>query len=266
MFPTSMKSNIAFARFLLFCLLLFSLTACGLLPQGAQSPGSKETEISLAVQATSLAEKEAMLIAQQTQVQAAAQAQPPTQPPVPTDPPAPTIPPTDVPADTPIPVEPSPTQPPIEETPTADVGEGGIVLDDWKMNKFLVMKADQCYNALLICWGAESTPPLSLSSTQPVLIDANWPNPYLVFYQKFNFKEAWNGTAAGYINAQVNGRWKLLKAYESVSAEWYLEKISLKDFSGSEIIIGFYSELSGTKWGSPKWYIQDVRIFPDYVP
>jgi len=103
--------------------------------------------------------------------------------------------------------------------------------------------------------------PMVLTSKQSYLIDPNWPKPYLMFWNKRR------NTSPAAIDLIIDGTPIGIKQYPKGQIEWSTDAIDLSNYKGKEIIIRF--SVSG-KWGSgtpgSEWYLEDIRIVPNYKP
>lgn len=247
--------------FLFGLILALGMLACNLQSLKTTSEVSKDTEIALAVQSTSLAEIEATLNARQTQAGAP---QPATETPAP--------PPTDTPAEATAPEAPTevPTPEIAADTPTAEPSptteNAEVTLADWGLSGF-VETTTNCYTNASACWYTERSDPSTLTAKSSVYIDPNWSRPTLVLYHKYKFTTHtyWSGTeyAEGSIYIQANGTSTALRTYSDSASPWKEEHFSLEKFTGKEITVKFSTS---TRAVALYWYIQSVKIVPNYVP
>jgi hypothetical protein len=161
-------------------------------------------------------------------------------------------------------------QSPTATPTTATVSLEAISITDWGM-RFWVPLNSGCKVDGAGCWKMNDdydkhlgTGELILVSKTPVRINPDWPNPYLVLWHRYKF----NNTA--HIDLQIDGKWSTVKILnrQSSSNNWVREIIKLADYKGKEIIVRF---AAAGIWGSggipgSSWYVNDVRIVPDYNP
>jgi hypothetical protein len=155
-------------------------------------------------------------------------------------------------------------------TPTTESVEllEPIQITDWKMS-FWVSLPNGCREGAP-CWKTDDDydkhmgSPLVLTSKQSLLIDPNWPKPYLVF---------WNNRDNSYpatVELIVDNKQVILKTYVQGKSDWQLEAIDLSRFKGQEIYVQFavsgkQTGLWGGKGPGSRWFVEDVRIFPNYI-
>lgn len=244
----------------LCCMLPFLLALACNFNLTNQSSNIKETEIEVSLQSTQLAEKEATLNAQQTEIQnTSAQAPAATLPPADTETPT-------LPAE---PTLPEATQPPATEAPTPTIKPSTLQVTDWNLRGFFVKTSD-CRNEESPCWGVETNNSSYIISTNKIYIDPAWKRPYLVFYHEYNLPDkisdwGYSSLSEGLVYIQSDGHWSSRIAFNGASNGWREEKVNLEDFSGKEILIKFATETEVYRLGLKLfWYIQDVRIVPDF--
>ncbi len=159
-----------------------------------------------------------------------------------------------------------PTLPPTSAPAGALPGET-IVVTDWKMSRFAQINSG-CYFPNQVCWKGDDKYTfeqngiinLTLSSREPVFVDPSWSNPYLLFWHKFSIPRY------ATISINADGRWSLMGTYTG-KQDWALSAIPLELFKEKNIKIQFLAEGKPFAY-DPKadWYIQDIKIIPDYKP
>ncbi len=97
-----------------------------------------------------------------------------------------------------------------------------------------------------------------LTSKIAVLIEENWISPYLVFWHERDLKYL------AKINLRVDGTPITVKDYTKSKGIWKQDYIDLKDYKGKNVIVQFISEVGKQHINS--WFIQDVKIVPDFTP
>jgi hypothetical protein len=146
-----------------------------------------------------------------------------------------------------------------------------ILLLNWDQNYFVPLSTG-CQVADSPCWKADDDPDkhfggtLTLVSEDTVFIDPEWPNPYLVFWHKYDFSRSSN------VAVMFKGQWEYLKVYGKGQSGWTHEALELDKYIGDTVLIQFAT--AGRKpyvWPHPaepknEWYIQEVQIVPDYEP
>lgn len=167
------------------------------------------------------------------------------------------------------PTENPPTATPQAQSPTntsASATTDEIVITDWKMSRFFEINSS-CYFSNQLCWKGDDRYDylqqqvnLVLTSREKIFIDPSWKNPTLAFWHTFDFPRP------GSVNIQVNGKWSNVANYSS-RRDWHQVFISLSQFLGEEITIQFLEFGKSTRI-DPKaeWYIQDIKIIPNYTP
>jgi hypothetical protein len=68
----------------------------------------------------------------------------------------------------------------------------------------------------------------------------------------------------------VDNKQVILKTYVQGKSDWQLEAIDLSRFKGQEIYVQFavsgkQTGLWGGKGPGSRWFVEDVRIFPNYI-
>jgi len=243
--------------------LLLAALACNF--QAPQDDSMRQTDVALGIQQTQLAQTASALVVESNKptqavvyVTATPAAPAPGMTPVaatPTEAPPP--------AATPLPAA-------TTAAPTgASTSQEQVAITDWRLNFFAPIGSG-CKVADAGCWrmlddfkkhyGAE----LSLVSKTPVLVDASWPRPYLVFWHKYKFENK------ARIDVHANGTWStvLVLDGQKSSNTWKQGALNLDMFKGKEIIINFAAY---GIWGSggikgSDWIINDVQVIPNYTP
>ncbi len=229
--------------------------------QMPQNEGARQTDIALGIQQTLLAQTAQAISA--APIVVAATPQPPTPGP------APTVPqPTDLPAPTLAPTNPPPAQPTAAAEATS-----ALKVTKFKLYQFAEAHSG-CKMDTTLCWvqnmsGAGSWKtgkPVegSLSSTEPIAIDASWPRPYLVYTHHLALS---NFAAA--VQLKISGDLLTARTYDKSSTGWLTEAIDLSPYKGKTVQVIFYSNLSSfvrsaTSLMRIEWKIQDVEIIPNY--
>lgn len=146
-----------------------------------------------------------------------------------------------------------------------------VQLLDWKMG-FWIPLSSGC-NGKTPCWKTNDDynkhfgNPLVLTSKTSVLIDSNWPKPYLVFWNKRD-----NNNPAT-VEVIIDGTPIIIKQYPKGQKDWTSDAIDLSAYKGKEIFVRFVT--SGkltTPMGNMKrepttnWYVANIQIFPTYKP
>lgn len=254
----SKRSGLLRALLMILLPLILASLACTAPGVGGGGASLQETDIALGIQQTFIAQTSvALAAAPPTAV--------PTQPPVvPTqpqqqNPPTPTLPPpTEVPT-----AAPPPTQAP---TPAPDK----IKITEWGM-QFWAYLSSGCRTSGEPCWKADDEynrhlgmSDMIMVSKNPIKIDANWSNPHLVFYHRYNIKRD------ARIDIQRDATWITVRdmTKKNSGTTWVHEVINLRDFKGSEIKVRLSA---GGIWGSggippTQWFVTEVYVVPDYKP
>jgi hypothetical protein len=242
--------------------LLLAALACNF--QVKQDDGLRQTDIAVGIQQTQLAQTASALVAEgskstQAVLYVTATVGPPATPgsqPVAENPTAALPPATAAPSDTPT---------ASTNTPTS---QEDIVLTDWRLNFFLPVNSG-CKVPDSGCWRMNddfkkhSGSQLSLVSKVPVKIDPSWPSPYLVFWHKYKFENK------AHIDISGDSVWSTIKVLDKQkSSNWKKDAISLEMFKGKEVLVNFAAYGIWGSGGIPgsDWYINDVRIVPNYTP
>jgi len=261
--------NLLFGLFLLLLPLLVSILACAL--PGSADESTAQTVVAQNVQATVNAEDEATVQARQTslaiketdlalQLEGTVQAQQATLQAQATDTALQET-------QAPEPSEVAATQ--TESSPQAAFDP--VPLLSWDQNYFVPLSSG-CPVADSPCWKSDDDADkhlggtMSLVSEDTVLIDPNWPNPYLVFWHKYDFARPAN------VLILFKGQWEYLKMFGKGQSDWIQESFDLNAYKGDTILIQFSTEgRVPYVWPHPAppkndWYIQEVQIIPDYSP
>jgi hypothetical protein len=163
------------------------------------------------------------------------------------------------------------TQPPATEislatsTPGSGAPQNPASLTDFKMY-FWVPLSSGCKLADLPCWkladdwktAQSSSGDGVLTSKQALLIDPAWEKPYLVFWDKRVLRRT------GAVEIQVDGVWITVKNVGQTHSEWTQQAIDLQPYKGKQMIVRFISEIGFAQQST--WFIQDVKIVPNYKP
>jgi hypothetical protein len=164
------------------------------------------------------------------------------------------------------------TQPPATEiplvassVPTSGASLEPVSITDWKMY-FWVPLNSGCKVLNLPCWkladdwktAQTSSGDGVLTSKAPVLIDAAWDRPYLVFWNKRQLRRT------GAVELQMDGDWIGVKNLNQTRTEWVQEAIDLQPYKGKRMIVRFMAQIGYAQQST--WFIQDVKIVPDYKP
>jgi hypothetical protein len=239
--------------------LVLAAISCTFLPAGDDA--LRQTDIALGIQQTLVAQTATAL-----QVQSSAPtftAAPPTSVPV-------------VEAASPTPAAVEPTLPPTDtqaaatNTPVPVVSSEPVNIAEWRMF-YWVPLGSGCKVAGTGCWKMEDdykkhtgAGDLTLTSKVPIMIDASWPSPYLVFWHKHKF------ASTARIDISGNGVWStMVNLTKKQSAEnWVRGEIDLSMFKGKEILVSFAAMGIWGSGGIPgsDWFINDVQVVPDYQP
>jgi hypothetical protein len=271
-FPSNTKKklfNLFFALLLLLSPLFASILACAL--PGSADESTVQTVIAQNVQATVNAEDAATLQARQTSLavnetklalqlegtvqaqQATLQAQETRVALEKTKPPTPS--------------EASATQTQEGSSKTFD----SVSLVNWDQNYFVPISTG-CPVEDSPCWKADDDSDkhfggtLSLVCEDTVFIDPEWPNPYLVFWHKYDLARPAN------VSILFNSQWEYLKIYGKGQSNWSQDAFDLSKYKGDTILIQFSTDgRAPYVWPHPAppkndWYIQYVQIVPDYAP
>jgi hypothetical protein len=247
--------------------LLFSILACAINLPGT-TPPKNSTDVARSVEATVNAETVATLQSQETQiasgivptqsedpgVSATIQSQQATMDAQATS----LLPPATQPPETEIPLVAS-------SVPTSGASLDPVSITDWKMY-FWVPLTSGCKVLNLPCWkladdwktAQTSSGDGVLTSKAPVLIDAAWERPYLVFWNKRQLRRT------GAIELQVDGDWIGVKNLNQTRTEWVQEAIDLQPYKGKQMIVRFLAQIGYAQQST--WFIQDVKIVPNYKP
>lgn len=246
-------------------LAVFLPMACAM-PTTGQDDSMRQTDVSLGIQQTLLAQTAAALSSQGSK-QGVTPA-PATAVPAATDTPVPTA----------TIAETATTAPTMAATDTATASFDVIDITKWKMISFTPLNSG-CPISDAPCWkdnfssggdksrwdinnrGAKVDYTLYLISLEPVLIDQSWPAPYLVFNYKLIYEaELGNlGVEIGYGTTT-----QLARSFHASSNTWKTEAIPLEIYKGKEIIVRIGGH--GSKRKEFEWLVQQVQIIPNYTP
>lgn len=242
--------------------LLFAVLACNF--QVKQDEALQQTDVAIGIQQTQLAQTAAALVVEgskPTQAVVFVTATP--------EPSAtsgsdlivnnPTAPPTDAPVPNNTPAAPT----------NAPTSQEDIIITDWRLNYFLPVGSG-CKVPNSGCWRMNDDfkkhfgNELSLVSKVPVKIDPSWPSPYLVFWHKYKFENK------ARIDISGDSVWSTMQVLDKQKSSniWKQGAINLDIFKGKEILVNFAAFGIWGSGGIPgsDWYINDVRIVPNYTP
>lgn len=245
-------------------LLALSLSAAACSFSMPQNEGARQTDISLGIQQTLLAQTALALSAESGKPTTApivvtATPEPPTPGPVPV-------------VDQPTAL-PAPTQPSTSQPTAAPAAAPSLTVTKFKLYQFAEAHSG-CKMDTTLCWvqnmsGAGSWKtgkPVegSLSSSEPITIDASWPRPYLIYTHHLALS---NFAAA--VQLKVSSDLLTVRTYDRSSTGWLTEAIDLGPYKGKTVQVIFYSNLSSfvrsaTSLMRIEWKIQDVEIVPNY--
>lgn len=148
-------------------------------------------------------------------------------------------------------------------TPTGAALEE-IVLIDWKMSRFLKLNSG-CHLTNQPCWKGNDdvlseSIDLVLATRESVKIDDSWPNPALLFWQMYDLPRP------ARLDINADGKWSNMANFSNRKS-WHQYVIDLTDFKGKEITIQFMAN-GRHAWYQPRieWFIQDIKIVPNYTP
>jgi len=143
------------------------------------------------------------------------------------------------------------------------------LISNWQQG-FFVPLTSGCYFNDLPCWKTDDDYDkhqggmMALISRDSILIDADWANPYLVFWHKYDLARD------AYISVMANGQWDYLEIYREGKINWTQAFFDLSKYKGESIIIQFSTQgRTQRRWPAqaPKgsdWYIQAINIYPDF--
>jgi hypothetical protein len=246
--------------------LSFSILACSTNLPGITAPNNP-TDVARNVEATINAETVATLQAQETQVASGIKTTQTEDPAVNT-----TIQAQQVTLDAQATgMLPQVTQPPATEVPLATVAPtsatspASLSITDWKMY-FWVPLTSGCKVLNIPCWkladdwktAQTSSGDGVLTSKVSVLIDPAWERPYLVFWDKRQLRRT------GAVEIQVDGEWIGVMNVNQTRAEWTQQTIDLQPYKGKQLTVRFMAEIG--YYQQSTWFIQDVKIVPNFKP
>jgi hypothetical protein len=249
-------------RIALLVVLLFLIPACAL--PGAASVDTQATSIALGVQASEIAAQATAL-----EIQKQALTVTPTQPPPPTVDTqataqaeqataqaveqtrnAPVLP-----SDTPLP----------QATATSPVAEQEVSLTAWQtvywaiLNSGCQIKAAPCWKLFDDYKTTQGQAIAFLTSKEEVLIGENWNRPHLVYLNKRELRYEAKVTLI------VDGKPVDVRIIPKGSVQiWTEEAIDLSNYKGKNVKVQFSCPVGMPRINS--WFIQNVRIVPDYQP
>jgi len=183
------------------------------------------------------------------------------------------IPPTSTPEPTVAPPTSAPTQAQVvAASPTAgqQAVQGPIALTEWQRTAFTLMNSG-CKVGDAACYKGghpadNSVTDMIMTSINPITVDPNWKNPYLVFWHKYNVEQP------AYVNIGIGSQWKPLKSFQGQATGWIQSFIDLNKYKGKDILIQFTAPaFAPTKswWKDAPmndWYLNDIHIVPNYTP
>lgn len=163
------------------------------------------------------------------------------------------------------------TQPAATETalatlpPTSGAPLESVPITEWKMY-FWVPLSSGCKLSNTPCWkladdwktAQTSSGDGTITSKVPVLIESAWDRPYLVFWNKRQLRRT------GAVEIQVDGQWIAVRNVGDTKSEWVQEAIDLQPYKGKQLIVRFMSEIG--YYQQSTWFIQDVKIIPNFKP
>ena len=139
-----------------------------------------------------------------------------------------------------------------------------IALIDWKMSRFVKLNSG-CHLTNQLCWKGNDDVlsdyiDLVLSTRESVKIDDSWPNPALLFWQKYDLPRP------ARVDINADGKWSNMANFSNTK-NWHQYVIDLTSFKGKNIIVQFMAN-GRHAWYQTKveWFIQDVKIVPNYTP
>ena len=97
-----------------------------------------------------------------------------------------------------------------------------------------------------------------MTSKEPVMIETAWEKPYLVFWNKRLLRRS------GAVEIQVDGTWITVMNVNQTNTNWRHEEIDLQPYKGQQMIVRFRSEIG--YYQQSNWFIQDVKIIPNFKP
>ena len=143
-----------------------------------------------------------------------------------------------------------------------------VFLIDWEMNG-LFSKTSGCYQDTANCWECVNSTHCQMISMQAIVIDHQWKNPALLFYQTYKPSHYYRTfTKVDYgvdLSFEIDGFWRLINEFRK-GGSWNLVVIELDNYRGQKLRfkLGYkYNTGVGT---IPSWIIQDIRIDPNYQP
>jgi hypothetical protein len=242
-------------KFWLIFVALFVIFGCGLSLNKAK-PTASEEDINSSVEATLNAEFIQNMHLTET---ASALVIPDT--PVPPQPTPQEIsiqtPTAEIPTEIPVQTQPALTEPPATLTE--------IPINDWK-TQYWVPLGSGCQNNAAKCWklnddfktvGGTST--AFLTSTENILIEENWPSPYLVFWNKRNLR------FEAMLSLFIDGTLSNVKVIPTGTNQlWKEETLDLSRYKGKNIRVQISCPVGMQYVNS--WFINDFRIVPNYQP
>jgi hypothetical protein len=161
--------------------------------------------------------------------------------------------------DTPVQPE-APTPPPSPVPPQSTP----IAITEWKMLYWRPLSSG-CHLEDMMCWKlfddfktVGGPTDAALTSKEAVFIEESWQSPYLVFWHDYELKYD------ARIYLRVDGTLIAVKDYSKTKGYWKEDYVDLRDYKGKNVIVQFLSRVGERHINS--WFIQDVKIVPDYTP
>jgi hypothetical protein len=150
-------------------------------------------------------------------------------------------------------------------TPASGAPLDSASITEWNMY-FWVPLTSGCKLPDIPCWkladdwkkAQSSSGDGVLTSKEPVLIDTAWERPYLVYWNKRLLRRT------GAVDIQVDGMWITVRNVGDTRSEWAQEAVDLQPYKGKQLIVRFMSEIG--YYQQSTWFIQDVKIVPNFKP
>jgi serine/threonine protein kinase len=165
----------------------------------------------------------------------------------------------------------APTNTPASQvSPSPQANLASLLITDWKQG-FFAQLSSGCKITGTPCWVSDDDfqkhngSNMVLTSRERVLIDPDWPHPYLIFWHKYHFE------VSASVSVEINGTWEDLELYGKGTEGWKQAYFDLSKYKGEQVLIRFSAATA--RWGSflhnpPKteWFLQEIQIIPDYSP
>ena len=102
-----------------------------------------------------------------------------------------------------------------------------------------------------------------IASTDSTFIDPAWVSPYLVFWMKLDLEPGYDKASVD-IRTEENSLWKEISYFKN-TLDWNEVHIALEEYTGQKAFFRFrlYSDDLLNKDG---WYLQNIRVEPNYHP